>query len=417
MLFEYKVLDKFGNNLINTIESDSRDNAIRKLKAQGFVVSRIKPVRKHIVKEKIAKLFNTKATATLSSKQRVDFYNELLSLRKNGIKELHALEHIRDNDILPQNIRTIAGLVFSDMEKGKTFYDALKERGFPEQHTQIIKTGITTGKTIETLTTLLKKEDMEQKLSRGIASILAYPIVMFIIIFIATIACAVYITPLNKKAIDSIVLTGGMEEYPPVSKVAFWISDNIWWIAGGSVGLVVLLFGGGYLLAKKHHGFRRFASKMFGKIPFFGTFAQFKDYATLTSLMALIIGAGYKQEDAVYFCKSQINNTIVKDQFEQIALLVGTGGYTVSQAMQTVGFNKTITTVIKRGEISGREEVVNNLNNIADSFTNSALHYLSLIEKSSEFINMIVVYVAAIPVLIITLGPQLEQIMLMTQLM
>lgn len=347
----------------------------------------------------------------LSLSETLLFFRELLSLLKIGMKSAEAISYIKKNKTLPLIIRIKASRIEESIHKGITLTDAFLEQGFNQEHVAFIKVGMESTGTHETLEHLISKLILEDKIKKTWIGVLAYPIVFGFFIILATIACIIWLVPINKQVITQ-VMDGG-DEMPPASAFVFFMSDNSLYFS-----LIFLAFVLSFIVVHKtikntNRTYRLWFGRFYNKIPFFGTIKIYQEYATISSLLSMMSSSGLTQYEISNNITGFVKNFIIADELKHANLLVRNSGYSFGQAMEEVDFDPIITNSYVRGEVVGRKEMKKYLIEIKDLYEEKVYLNLKVLQQSSEFLNNLAMYILAIPIMAIAIIPQFDAIVLL----
>jgi len=412
--FNYKIIDKNGNIYENTLESNNIGSATELLENKGYSIISLKEKKSLFKSEVVVNILSKFLSLNvLNKKKRLEFYTDLYSLIKIGMGIEEALVHISKNTIIDPEINTVANLLLNDLEKGIPFHQALRNRSFPNDICEIIKTGMEVGATVKTIKIIMDREILSDKIDKSWSTILSLPKIMIPVIMIATVAVVIYLVPMLKTVLTSMVAE---EDLPNTSKMVFALADNFVLVLSVFTSTIVSIYISIKLLYLKSKSFKMGFDKIILKTPIYGKFIYFKEMANFTSLMALTLGAGYKAETVLEKSIEQFGNAVLKLKAKQVYTLVQSGS-TISDAMFLVNFDSVIQTTLQRGEYAGRESSVDALEDSNKFFSNKTLENLQVLENSSEFINTLLLYIISSPLLAMVLIPQFDQFKVMITMM
>lgn len=411
MIYNYRALDKKGRLVEGKTESYSERDAHEKLRAMGLNVVEIKRPGHFETWVKGIKASLGVKDLGLNKSGQIEFYKEIQSLLKVGLSTLEAIQYMSSPASEDLNQKLAAQSVLQRMQEGETFSSSIKLAGFPDTASEAFWVGEATGSLPKAIDAIIRQEQLNKQISEGILGIYLAPLLtgsLMILVFVATV---IYMVPIQLQVINSLV--NSPDEYPPMSEAVFWMGQ---W----GIPLVGAIIGSGFLLFVILKTVLFSVPKLKLKwdyfkmgFPVFGGFYKFQEYARVTNLLGIALGKTKKQSIVTDMLKNQVKSPAMKDKMGKIHSLVDDKGYTLSQAMNEVEFNQLISTFVKRGEQSGRGEVSAILEDITRHFEYKSLHNLEVLKGMSEVTNMLILVVLSSPVLLISVGPSLDQVQLM----
>jgi len=252
MIFNYKALDKQGNDIADFIDASSESSARQKIRSQGLYLVYLK--QQEIVKKKLDsenESFLKNFTGKIS-----DFFNKRLSTRQIGLfsRQLGTLlgagmplpTAIADiiDQIDNKYFKNIIADIKDKIEEGSTFSNALeRHRGvFSDMYISMVRVGENLGSLDEVIERLSEMEEKSNLLKGKIQSALWYP--AFMLLFATSVVIFLLITVIPPIA---QMFKDQNRALPLPTEIVLGISNilsSYWYI-------IFVIFGvGGYFLSK-----------------------------------------------------------------------------------------------------------------------------------------------------------------------
>jgi len=250
-VFNYVAIDKEGKEVKGKLEVGTNQEAIDKIRQQGFypvsiVEEKSKSEKFAIGKEGAkSKVPSSKAALTLtfggiSPKQVTVFTRQLATLIGAGlpvVRSLYVLERQEKPGLLKTTIRGLA----EQVEGGSAFSEALAKypKTYPPLYVNTVKAGETGGVLELVLSRLADFAEKSQKLNSRIKAALVYPALVLVMAFTVLFFLVTFIVPKFMQIFKEMNVP-----LPPITQILLFISDfakNRWFIGIGIlIGLIIL---------------------------------------------------------------------------------------------------------------------------------------------------------------------------------
>jgi type IV pilus assembly protein PilC len=190
--FAYKVRDKEGRLVEGSLEADSPDLVVNKLRSMGYVPVAIERADSSTLKKDIKLPFGGKAKqkdVAVFSRQFATMINAGLSL----IRALHILEEQTENDKLRETARAVR----TDVERGASLAQALGRhpKVFNRLYVAMVKAGEAGGVLDSVLLNLAATIEKQVELKRKIKSAMTYPVAVFGLVCVIVTAMLMFVVP------------------------------------------------------------------------------------------------------------------------------------------------------------------------------------------------------------------------------
>jgi type IV pilus assembly protein PilC len=194
--FAYKVRDRDGRLVEGSLEADSPDLVVNKLRSMGYVPVAIERADSSALKKDIKLPFGGKVKqkdVAVFSRQFATMINAGLSL----IRALHILEEQTESEKLRETARSVR----MDVERGASLAQALGRhpKVFNRLYVAMVKAGEAGGVLDSVLLNLAATIEKQVELKRKIKSAMTYPVAVFGLVVLIVTAMLVFVVPMFKK--------------------------------------------------------------------------------------------------------------------------------------------------------------------------------------------------------------------------
>lgn len=405
-VFHYEGIDSSENLIAGTIEAESQYDAIQRLNTRGITATEIEPENGWMKFKKRLEF----SKSALSKRETWEFFKEFLSVIKTGLSPLEAFEYMSQNSEDNPKFAKLSLDAYQAINYGAELTEALMQCGIERKYCDVIKVGSSSGNLAIALESEIEQIELEIKIAKGFNSIYAAPAVTAFFMLIVTIGAIIWLVPMQEKLIYS--LATNEEDIPLMSSMAFLIGDYGIQAIIGFILFVILFIAGKRFLTMTSHRAALFFDEKALKIPVFGSFYRNREFAKTCSMFMLALATGDKQADVIRLIMDQTNSVSYKERLKRAYQLVEHEGYLISDALNEIGFNGLITAFMRRGERTDRHEAVEMMKSLSKEFSEKSLYNMDVLKGASEMINMIMLGILSMPVLIISVGPSIDQITL-----
>lgn len=363
-VYKYKVVDASGKNKKGEIEAQSQDQAVNKLKADGFTV--VSCDEAGAMDKDIQININKK----IKPRDLSVFCKQFGSVLKAGVTIISALDMMgeqMDNKTLQRVLRETKAYV----EKGGTLADGFRQHSkvIPNIMISMIAAGEMSGNLEVCFERLAIQFDKDSKLQGKIKSALTYPIIVLIVAVIVVIVMVVAVIP----QFSDMFADMGME-LPAATKLLLWLSDLFryrWWLVAIIVVGIVVVYK---LFASSDVG-KHVIGKFSIKVPIFGKLNVMTAAASTARTLSTLMASGIALVDAVESVANMMGNILFKEALmnarDQIMK-----GVPLSKPIRDCGiFPSMLPQMIKIGEETG---------NIEDMMDKVADYYEEQVDMTTE---------------------------------
>ena len=381
--FSYKAVDASGKDVKGAIEAESKDEAARKIKEQGFTPISIGK-QGALDKDVNLSFFGPKK---IPARDMSVFCRQFASILKAGVSVINALEMLSEqteNKRLKEAIERTQ----SSVEKGENLSDSMRENEeFPSILVDMIKAGEASGSLENSLTRMAIQFEKDAKLKGVVKKAMMYPIVLiFVMIVMLTFVIPSFMTMFED--LDS--------ELPVTTRMILAMSNSVkgyWYVY---LIVVIGIVVGVKLYGNTENG-RHNLDKLKLKIPVFGLLQTKSACASFARTMSTLLQAGMPMIDALEISASTMKNVLYYDALEKVKSGVSLG-LPLSNQLRTSGlFPPMVVHMVGIGEETG---------NVEEMLTNSAVYYEEEVEVQTQTLTslmepIIIVLMAFVVVLLI----------------
>lgn len=387
--YSYKAVAADGKEKKGSIDSDSREAAIKKLKDNGLVPINVK-VQSVLDKDIKLSVFKKKITP----REMSVFCRQFASILKAGVSVISALEMLgeqTENKELKASIKKLQ----SGVEKGSTLSEAMKleKSVYPELLINMVAAGEASGSLEAAIERMAVQFEKEARLKALVKKAMMYPIVLFVVAIGVMLLMLVYVIPQFNYMFEEIG-----SELPAYTKVILAVSDFIrkyWYIIIGVIAAVIAA----YKYYKKTDRGRRRIDEIKMKLPVFGVLATKTACARFSRTMATLLQSGMSMMDALDIVGETMDNVLFKEGLKKSKNGVALGFNLSAQLAMSGLFPPMVIHMTNIGESTG---------NLEEMLTNVADYYDEEVEAATQQITAlmepIIIVVMAVIVAILVLS-------------
>ena len=383
--FSYKAVDASGKDVKGAVEAESKDEAARKIKEQGFTPISIGK-QGALDKDVNLSFFGPKK---IPARDMSVFCRQFASILKAGVSVINALEMLgeqTENKRLKEAIERTQ----SSVEKGENLSDSMRENEeFPSILVDMIKAGEASGSLENSLTRMAIQFEKDAKLKGVVKKAMMYPIVLIFVMIGVIVVMLTFVIPSFMTMFEDLD-----SELPITTRMILAMSDSV----KGYVYLIVVI---GIVVGVKLYGNtengRHNLDKLKLKIPVFGLLQTKSACASFARTMSTLLQAGMPMIDALEISASTMKNVLYYDALEKVKSGVSLG-LPLSNQLRTSGlFPPMVVHMVGIGEETG---------NVEEMLTNSAVYYEEEVEVQTQTLTslmepIIIILMALVVVMLI----------------
>lgn len=385
--FSYKAVDASGKDVKGAIEAESRDEAARKIKEQGFTPISI---GKQGALDKDIN-FSFLGSKKIPARDMSVFCRQFASILKAGVSVINALEMLgeqTENKRLKEAIERTQ----SNVEKGESLSDSMRaSEEFPSILIDMIRAGEASGSLENSLTRMAIQFEKDAKLKGVVKKAMMYPIVLIFVMIGVIVVMLTFVIPSFMTMFEDLD-----SELPITTRMIVAMSDSVkgyWYVY---LLVVIGIVVGVKLYGNTENG-RHNLDKLKLKIPVFGLLQTKSACASFARTMSTLLQAGMPMIDALEISASTMKNVLYYEALEKVKSGVSLGLPLSNQLRATGLFPPMVVHMVGIGEETG---------NVEEMLTNSAVYYEEEVEVQTQTLTslmepIIIVLMALVVVMLI----------------
>lgn len=320
--FQYVAMNQSGQEVKAEIDADSPDEAIKKIRAQGYFPTKVKEkagkkssgggAKAAKGKQEEAQPIQTKrkmpfAIGGVSEKQLVGFTRQLATLQDAGLPILRSLQ-ILEQQQKPGLMKAIIGGVADEVEGGGSLSEAMAKfpKAFDKLYVNMINAGEAGGVLDIILNRLAEFMEKAAKLKKKVIGAMIYPAVVITIAVLIVTGIMIFVIPSFEK-----IFTDFKVELPGITKslmaLSYFMGPQYGWAYVLAAPIVIIV---GIKLLRMSDGGRYAVDVVMLKIPILGTIVGKSSVARFTRTLGTLISAGVPILDAINITKETSGNEV-----------------------------------------------------------------------------------------------------------
>lgn len=385
--FSYKAVDASGKDVKGTVDAESRDEAVRKIKEQGFLpvsVGKQGALDKDVDISFIGK-------KKVPARDMSVFCRQFASILKAGVSVINALEMLGEQTE-NKNLKEAIVNTQSGVEKGESLSDSMRQNeAFPSILVDMIRAGEASGSLENSLIRMAIQFEKDAKLKGTLKKAMMYPIVLLCVMVGVIIVMLTFVIPSFMTMFEDLE-----SDLPITTKMIVALSDNVkgyWYIYILAVVAIVVAIK---LYGRTPDG-RHNIDKFKLKIPVFGLLQTKTACASFARTMSTLLQAGMPMIDALEISASTMKNVLYYDALEKVKNGVSLGLPLSNQLNSSGLFPPMVVHMVGIGEETG---------NVEEMLTNSAVYYEEEVEVQTQALTsmmepIIIILMALVVVMLI----------------
>lgn len=384
--FVYQALNAAGKTQKGTVEASSSEDAIQRIKSQGYFPTSVQPQKEK--KGKGAKGAPAAAAAAASSKKKKKkkkgggitiggvsakhltlFTRQLSTLQDAGLPLLRSLQ-ILESQQKPGALKNVLQSVTEEVEGGSSLSEAMAKqpKAFDHLYVKMVNAGEIGGVLDIILQRLSEFMEKAQRLKRKIKGAMVYPIVVVLIAMIILTGIMVFIIPQFVE-----IFTDFEVELPGLT---LWLMGTSNWVVGVLPGQEIpgwaiiiagpfVLFFGTKLIRKTKPG-RAVLDQLMLWTPVFGTLVRKTTIARFTRTLGTLISAGVPILEAVTITGQTSGNWVFEKALRKVHDSIREGETFADPLRESKTCDAIVVNMIDVGEETGDMDSM--LMKIADNY-------------------------------------------------
>lgn len=396
--YTYTAVTRDGKDKKGKIEAETREEAARKLKEQGFTPMTIK-VQSALDKDIELPFFGKKK---VKARDMSVFCRQFASILNAGVSVVNALEMLAEqteNKDLKKGIENAQ----AGVEKGETLSDSLRQESgvFPSILIDMVKAGESSGSLENALTRMAVQFEKQAKTQGIVKKAMMYPCVLLVVMVGVIIVMLTFVIPNFVSMFEDLD-----SELPVMTRAVLALSNGVmhyWYIIIAVIAAIVV----GYKMYAKTDAGRHNIDRIKIKLPVFGVLQTKTACASFARTLSTLLQAGMPMIEALDISASTMSNILYKDALMKAKSGVALGLPLSNQLKASQIFPPMIVHMVGIGEETG---------NIEEMLTNSAVYYEEEVEVQTQTLTalmepaIIVVMALVVVVLILSIYQPMIQL-------
>ncbi|MBL9031868.1 MAG: type II secretion system F family protein [Phycisphaerae bacterium] len=374
--FAYEALNSAGKPQKGTIEATSSEEAITRIKQQGFFPTAVREqkVKKSAVAgEAVAAKKKKKpgglSIGRVSRKQLTNFTRQLSTLQDAGLPLLRSLQ-ILEGQMKPGKMKNTLMGVCEEVEGGSALSEAMSKhpRAFDRLYCKMVNAGEIGGVLDIILQRLAEFMEKSQRLRRKIRGALVYPVVVVVVALAILVFIMVFIIPKFEE-----IFTEFGVELPGLTQ---WLINTSRWVAGSNPGQMIpgwvyIVCGLPFIfiffkLIRKAGPGRAATDTAFLWLPVFGKLIRKTTIARFTRTLGTLISAGVPILEAILITRDTSGNYVFEKALTKVHDSIREGESFADPLRESKTCDAIVVNMIDVGEETGELDAM--LLKIADNY-------------------------------------------------
>ena len=314
--FSYKAMDRGGKEIKGTIDANTEDIVVERLRGMGYYPTEVKRLKASAATQadvfdlpilrNIVKLINR---GTVGNKHMMAFTRQLATLIGAGLPLLRSLR-ILEEQTAHKNLKEAVTGVADDVEAGATFSEALAKwpKIFNKLYVNMVKAGEIGGALETVLDRLAVFAEKAAAIRSKVKGAIMYPVIVMIIATLVLTVIMVWVVPQFTKIF--LDLGGPGTRLPGPTEFLRMISlfiVNRWYVGIGAIIAIVLIFRA---VNRTQRG-KFIIDTLTLKLPVFGSLVQKAAIARFSRTFGTLLATGVPILQALVIVKDTSGNEVV----------------------------------------------------------------------------------------------------------
>jgi len=351
--YKFEAMSSQGEEVKDTIDAATEEEAQQKIKQMGYFVTRIQEAggqKKGAAKKKKAtgKKRKTFVIGGVSTKMLCTFTRQFSTLQDAGLPVLRSLK-ILEGQLKPSALKNALIDVVDDVESGSTLSEAFARhpKCFDRLYVNMLKAGEAGGALEVILQRLADFKEKAQSLKRKIIGAMVYPIVVILVAVAILSFILIYIIPKFKKIFADFQM-----KLPAMTELLLDISDFVQhnWYVFPLILIGIWLFIKLVCLFKKG---RYVWDWIKLHIPIVGGIIEKTIIARKTRTLGTLVSSGVPILEALSIVKETCNNAVFEYMYQRVYESIREGETIAAPMKESRLVDDMVVNMIDVGEETG----------------------------------------------------------------
>lgn len=282
------------------------------------------------------------------------FTKQLSILLSSGVPLTKSIATMQEHSVNRQ-FKHILDVILHDLQEGYPLSVALSRfpRQFSNLYVALVSVGESSGALPKCLLEISRFLDIQQKVTRGLKTAIIYPSIVLGVLLAMMVAGSYFFIPTFKDLLLSLDM-----ELPALTRIVFFVAENILCCLGGLFGLAMLL----HLPLRKIEGLGRqyivMRDKLLLRVPIIKDLIVTSAMFYFTYTVSLMLHNGVRMVDSLIMAQNTVSNKVVQSEIYDTIELVGEGASLSEALAEQPHFNPIIRSMVHTGEESGRTDFI-----------------------------------------------------------
>ncbi len=394
--FQYKAKTRTGANLGGVLEAATQEDAVAKLRSEGYFVTNIKEVS-----TSTTRLFRPRGK--VKPKLLAILCRQFAIQIEAGLSLVQSLRLLEEQTADPR-VRDAFREIRVDVASGSSLTKSLEKHSdlFPYVFINLVAAGELAGALPTVLERLAIYYEREDELRKKVSEALMYPAVISVFAFFVVLALLFFVLPMFAGIFAQF---GG--ELPALTAAVLRFRDWLitYWYAVLSVVIGLIVFLRWY--GKTERGRYRF-DYLTLRLPVVGNLVQMVIYSRFCRTLSLLLDSGISMIHSLELLESLIDNVVIRSALKDARFGVERGQGLTAPLRESGVFPPMLMQMAAVGEQSGNLE--RTLVHLADYYDREVSYAVTSLTKILEPIVMLFLAVVVLFIAVSVLLPMMGMI-------
>lgn len=352
--YMYEAMDNTGQEVKDTIEANSEQEASARIKEKGYFVTKIAEKgrgKKTKADTKAAPRRKKKGGmgfGRVSAKKLCVFTRQLSTLQDAGLPILRSLRVLEGQSKGGMLKACVTGVI-EDIESGSTLSEAMAKqpKAFDNLYVNMVKAGEAGGALEVILQRLAEFKERAQSLKRKVQGAMIYPAAVITVATLIVGFIMYWIIPKFKKIFDDFGT-----DLPGITKVLITASDSVvnYWYLGPTIPIGIWLM---IKIIKKNKTGAFICDWLSLKIPVLGMILRKSVIARTTRTLGTLISSGVPILEALAITRDTAGNAVFVKAFDHVIAAIREGESMYIPLKETRQVDDITVSMVEIGEETG----------------------------------------------------------------
>jgi type IV pilus assembly protein PilC len=350
--YKFEAMDTAGEEVKDSVDAPSEDEAQQKIKQMGYFVTKITEVatQKKVTKGKKGKRkkHKTFTIGGVSNKQLCTFTRQFSTLQDAGLPVLRSLK-ILERQMKPGVLKNSLMDVVDDVESGSTLSEAFGKhpKCFDRLYVNMVKAGEAGGALEIILQRLADFKEKAQSLKRRVTGAMVYPVVVLLVAFGILSFIMIFIIPKFEQIFKEFKLN-----LPGVTQMLMatsrWFVKNWFLLPVFPVAFWLLL-----KLIRLHKTGAFVLDWLKLRIPIMGTLIEKTTVARTTRTLGTLVASGVPILEALTIVRETCTNIVFERAYQRVYESIREGDTIAAPLKSARIVDDMVVNMIEVGEETG----------------------------------------------------------------